>query len=95
MDGGSGPDGQAGEAASSPAGKANSGAEAGTATAGMSAAGDGQGGGPPVLPDGTRVRLGAAVGVGQGASHRVRIRLGGPQSGRGDGVTVSVKVGKP
>src|SRR4051812_46841932 len=95
MDGGTGPDGQAGEAVSSTAGKIGSSAEAGMATGGMSAAGDSQGGAPAVAPNGTRIWLGAAVGAGQGARHQVRIRWGGPQSGRGDGVTVRVKVGTP
>ena len=96
MDGGNGasPDGHAGEATSSRAGKAASGAEGGMASAGMSAAGQEQGG-APVLPGSSRVWVGAAVGEGQGASHRARIRLGGPQSGRGDSVTVHVKVGRP
>ncbi len=97
MDGGNGPgsDGQAGDQPSSHAGKTGGGAEAGMATAGMSMAGQDEGGAPAALPGGTRVRLGAAVGDGQGSSHRVRIRLGGPQSGRGDGVTVRVNVGRP
>jgi|1185.fasta_scaffold351896_1 hypothetical protein len=62
---------------------------------GDAAGGDAQAGAPGPAPStGNRMWLGAAVGTGQGKSHVVSLRLGGPLSGRGTGLSVSVKLGK-
>jgi hypothetical protein len=79
----------------SSAGKSGPGRGNAGASGEVGAAGDGQAGAPGPQPsNGNRVWLGAAIGTGKGQSHVVSVRLGGPLSGRGTALSVSVRLGK-